>query len=52
MCADLSVSQDAVTQKICVDTRRDSLLLPIYGVLVPFHISTVKNVSKVSTLSP
>jgi len=25
---------------------REAVLLPIYGVLVPFHISVVKNASK------
>eukprot|EP01135_Chromosphaera_perkinsii_P007045 Nk52_evm24s675 gene=Nk52_evmTU24s675 len=32
--------------KIFVDRRHDSVVLPIYGYAVPFHISTVKNVSK------
>jgi nucleosome binding factor SPN SPT16 subunit len=32
--------------KIYVDTRRDTVMLPVYGVMVPFHISTIKNVSK------
>jgi nucleosome binding factor SPN SPT16 subunit len=32
--------------QIYVDTRRDTVLLPVYGVMVPFHISTIKNVSK------
>jgi len=32
--------------KIFVDTQRESILVPIYGFLVPFHILTIKNVSK------
>eukprot|EP00897_Mesotaenium_endlicherianum_P010392 jgi/Mesen1/9381/ME000610S08682 len=28
-----------------VDTRHEAVLLPIYGLLVPFHISTIKTVS-------
>ena len=30
---------------IHVDTKSESVLLPIYGVMVPFHILTVKNAS-------
>ena len=29
-----------------VDRRAESVILPIYGQAVPFHISTLKNVSK------
>jgi nucleosome binding factor SPN SPT16 subunit len=32
--------------QIFVDTRHESVLLPIHGQLVPFHVSTIKNVSK------
>ncbi|KAJ2722612.1 FACT complex subunit spt16 [Coemansia sp. Benny D115] len=32
--------------KILVDERAESIVLPIYGMAVPFHISTVKNVVK------
>ncbi|KAJ3089807.1 FACT complex subunit spt16 [Quaeritorhiza haematococci] len=32
--------------KIIVDKRNDTIILPIYGLAVPFHISTLKNVSK------
>ncbi len=28
-----------------VDQKNESLLVPIYGLMVPFHILTVKNVS-------
>ena len=30
---------------IHVDTKSESILLPIYGVMVPFHVLTVKNAS-------
>lgn len=33
-------------QRIIVDQRAQSIVLPIYGYAVPFHIKTVKNVSK------
>ncbi|KAI8393680.1 FACT complex subunit-domain-containing protein [Radiomyces spectabilis] len=33
-------------QKIIVDKRAESIILPIYGMAVPFHISTLKNASK------
>ena len=32
--------------KIIVDQRAASIILPIYGFAVPFHINTLKNVSK------
>ena len=32
--------------QIFVDTRHESVLLPIHGQIVPFHVSTIKNVSK------
>eukprot|EP00842_Homolaphlyctis_polyrhiza_P000747 jgi/Hompol1/1673/HPOL_002486-RA len=32
--------------KIVVDPRSESIILPIFGQAVPFHISTLKNVSK------
>ena len=32
--------------KIVVDTRNQSIILPIYGIPVPFHISTLRNTSK------
>lgn len=32
--------------KIYVDKRAETVLLPIYGVAVPFHISVIKNVAK------
>lgn len=38
--------KDLPKQKIFIDTQRESIFLPIYGLMVPFHISTVKNASK------
>lgn len=32
--------------KVMVDIRNSTLILPIYGFAVPFHINTLKNVSK------
>jgi len=32
--------------KIMVDVKNQSIIVPIFGRPVPFHISTVKNVSK------
>jgi len=33
-------------QQICVDEQKQTVLIPIYGSIVPFHISTIKNVTK------
>jgi nucleosome binding factor SPN SPT16 subunit len=42
-----SFPRDACTDwKIVVDKRAETLILPIQGFAVPFHISTVKNVTK------
>ncbi|KAJ3295188.1 FACT complex subunit spt16 [Borealophlyctis nickersoniae] len=32
--------------QIIVDRRNDSIILPIYGMAVPFHVSCLKNVTK------
>lgn len=32
--------------KVMIDARNNSVILPIYGFAVPFHINTLKNVSK------
>jgi len=37
---------EARNGRIFVDQKREAVLLPIYGVLVPFHISTIKNATK------
>ena len=34
------------SQRILVDMDNESMLLPIYGISVPFHISTVKSISR------
>ena len=36
----------AKKNQIFVDTRHDTVLLPVQGNIVPFHASTIKNVSK------
>lgn len=28
-----------------IDSKSEAVLLPVYGVLVPFHITTIKNVT-------
>ncbi|KAI8148314.1 FACT complex subunit-domain-containing protein [Fennellomyces sp. T-0311] len=33
-------------QKIIVDKRNETIILPFYGMAVPFHITTLKNASK------
>ncbi|KAI7860506.1 FACT complex subunit-domain-containing protein [Circinella umbellata] len=33
-------------QKIVVDKRNETVILPFYGMAVPFHITTLKNASK------
>ena len=32
--------------QIVVDQRNESIILPVFGLAVPFHISTLKNVNK------
>lgn len=34
------------TNKILVDRKNDTILLPVFGHAVPFHINTLKNISK------
>jgi nucleosome binding factor SPN SPT16 subunit len=38
--------KDVKRNRIYVDTKRETVLLPINGTHVPFHIATIKNVSK------
>ncbi|KAL6048781.1 FACT complex subunit [Balamuthia mandrillaris] len=38
--------KEARSGHIYVDPKRESVLLPIYGVMVPFHITTIKSISK------
>lgn len=35
-----------LNQRICIDRKNDSLLLPINGFLLPIHFSNIKTVSK------
>jgi nucleosome binding factor SPN SPT16 subunit len=32
--------------RILVDRRNETILLPVFGLSVPFHVSTIKNISK------
>ncbi|KAJ2784114.1 FACT complex subunit spt16 [Coemansia javaensis] len=41
-----AIPRDARHGKILVDERADTIVLPIYGMAVPFHISTLKSISK------
>ncbi|KAI9468691.1 FACT complex subunit spt16 [Coemansia sp. RSA 1290] len=41
-----ALPSEARSGRIVVDERADTLVLPIYGMAVPFHIATVKSVSK------
>ncbi|KAG9301417.1 hypothetical protein G9A89_018089 [Geosiphon pyriformis] len=43
---DSSMPKEIKELKIVVDPRNDSIILPIFGLAVPFHISTLKNASK------
>ncbi|KAJ3359746.1 FACT complex subunit spt16 [Kappamyces sp. JEL0680] len=42
----LKVPDLRTNRQIVVDRRAESVILPIYGQAVPFHLSTLKNVSK------
>jgi nucleosome binding factor SPN SPT16 subunit len=37
---------EAKIDGICIDSKKESILVPVCGRLIPFHISTIKNVSK------
>lgn len=43
---DTPLPKNVAQLKIIVDKRAETVLLPIYGQAVPFHISLIKNVSK------
>ena len=43
---DYQLPRETIKHKIMVDTRNECILLPICGQVVPFHISTLKNISK------
>ncbi|KAK7862745.1 hypothetical protein R5R35_002513 [Gryllus longicercus] len=38
--------KEVIALKIFVDRKYESLILPIFGISVPFHISTIKNISQ------
>ncbi|KAM9950734.1 hypothetical protein ACTFIT_012009 [Dictyostelium discoideum] len=38
--------QDIVKNKMYIDPKKETVLFPIFGYMVPFHISTIKNISK------
>lgn len=38
-------SSTVVTLQVTVDSQRESVLVPIYGVMVPLHITAVRNVA-------
>ena len=39
---DIPISRDLTIQ---VDTKNDVVLVPIYGIMVPFHVATIKSVT-------
>ncbi|KAJ2160116.1 FACT complex subunit spt16 [Coemansia sp. RSA 552] len=41
-----ALPREARSCKIVVDERADTVVVPMYGMAVPFHISTIKSVSK------
>jgi nucleosome binding factor SPN SPT16 subunit len=43
---DTFLPKEVKDNRIYVDKRSETIILPIYGLAVPFHISTVKNASK------
>ncbi|KAJ3184411.1 FACT complex subunit spt16 [Gaertneriomyces sp. JEL0708] len=44
--SETSLPKQVQDLKVLVDRRNESIILPIYGLPVPFHVSTLKNVSK------
>ncbi|CAI2162795.1 3619_t:CDS:10 [Funneliformis geosporum] len=43
---DTALPKEVKDLKIVVDQRNESVVLPVFGLAVPFHISTLKNVNK------
>ncbi|KAF9581674.1 FACT complex subunit spt16 [Lunasporangiospora selenospora] len=43
---DTALPKESSNLRIVVDQRNDSLVLPIYGLAVPFHISTLQKATK------
>lgn len=48
---DTQIPNETKEIRVLVDRRNQSIILPIYGLAVPFHITTIKNVSKSEDLS-
>ncbi|KAG2172843.1 hypothetical protein INT43_000193, partial [Umbelopsis isabellina] len=44
--SDAKLPKETKDLRIVVDARAHTIILPIYGLAVPFHISTLKNISK------
>ncbi|CAB4485087.1 unnamed protein product [Rhizophagus irregularis] len=43
---DTALPKEVKELKIVVDQRNETIILPVFGLAVPFHISTLKNVNK------
>lgn len=43
---DVQIPNRVMDLKIVVDRKAETVLLPIYGQAIPFHVSTIKNVTK------
>ncbi|CAG8786131.1 8461_t:CDS:10, partial [Gigaspora margarita] len=43
---DTALPKEVKDLKIIVDSKSESIILPVFGFAVPFHISTLKNVNK------
>ncbi|CAG8546885.1 17200_t:CDS:10, partial [Cetraspora pellucida] len=43
---DTAIPKEVKDLKIIVDSKSESIILPVFGFAVPFHISTLKNVNK------
>jgi nucleosome binding factor SPN SPT16 subunit len=43
---DTLLPREIKQNRILVDKRAESIILPLFGMAVPFHISTLKNISK------
>ncbi|KAL7754343.1 FACT complex subunit spt16 [Sorochytrium milnesiophthora] len=43
---DVNLPREMSANKIYVDARSSTIILPIYGLPVPFHISTLRNLTK------
>jgi nucleosome binding factor SPN SPT16 subunit len=43
---DSMLPKEVQNNRVLVDRRAETILLPLFGYMVPFHVSTVKNVTK------